>query len=217
MNFPSQHPLNQTESARPADRQRRRHPRPRADRLLGHGVRVPRCAAPHVAVAHQAGHAAHQHHRRRSLHEEQLPGLPALPGSGRRDGRRRRGHAAGADRGVPQAGHRGPAPRVRGAARRGWTRRTRAARRRRAPRRRMRWDASPISTARLAAEIWAQIRNEDWSLVSESGNSSGWAFRLWDFDKHYQHLGDSGGAASATARRRPWAARWPTRSTAGCR
>ena len=56
------------------------------------------------------------------------------------------------------------------------------------------WDASPISTARMAAEIWAQIRTEDWSLVSESGNSSGWVFRLWDFDKHYQHLGDSGGA-----------------------
>ena len=56
------------------------------------------------------------------------------------------------------------------------------------------WDATPISTGRMAAEIWAQIRTEDWSLVSESGNSSGWAFRLWDFDKHYQHLGDSGGA-----------------------
>jgi len=56
------------------------------------------------------------------------------------------------------------------------------------------WDASPISTARMAAEIWAQIKNEDWSLVSESGNSSGWVFRLWDFQKHYQHLGDSGGA-----------------------
>jgi len=56
------------------------------------------------------------------------------------------------------------------------------------------WDASPISTARMAAELWAVIRNEDWSLVSESGNSSGWSFRLWDFEKHYQHLGDSGGA-----------------------
>ena len=30
--------------------------------------------------------------------------------------------------------------------------------------------------------------------MSESGNSSGWAFRLWDFNKHYQHLGDAGGA-----------------------
>jgi thiamine pyrophosphate-dependent acetolactate synthase large subunit-like protein len=56
------------------------------------------------------------------------------------------------------------------------------------------WDATPVSTARLAAEIWAQIKTEDWSLVSESGNSSGWAFKLWDFDKHYQHLGDAGGA-----------------------
>jgi len=56
------------------------------------------------------------------------------------------------------------------------------------------WDASPISTGRMAAELWNVIRNEDWSLVSESGNSSGWAFRLWDFEKHYQHLGDSGGA-----------------------
>ena len=56
------------------------------------------------------------------------------------------------------------------------------------------WDASPISTGRMAAEIWAQIRNEDWSMVSESGNTSGWAFRLWDFDKSYRHLGDSGGA-----------------------
>jgi acetolactate synthase I/II/III large subunit len=56
------------------------------------------------------------------------------------------------------------------------------------------WDASPISTARMTAEIWAQIRTEDWSLVADSGNTSGWAFRLWDFDKHYRHLGDSGGA-----------------------
>jgi thiamine pyrophosphate-dependent acetolactate synthase large subunit-like protein len=56
------------------------------------------------------------------------------------------------------------------------------------------WDASPISTARLTAELYAAIRNEDWALVSESGNSSGWAMRLWKFDKHYQWLGDSGGA-----------------------
>ena len=56
------------------------------------------------------------------------------------------------------------------------------------------WNASPISTARLTAELWAQIKSEDWALVSESGNSSGWAMRLWSFDKHYQFLGDSGGA-----------------------
>ena len=28
------------------------------------------------------------------------------------------------------------------------------------------WDASPISTARLCAELWNQIKDEDWSLVS---------------------------------------------------
>ncbi len=56
------------------------------------------------------------------------------------------------------------------------------------------WDASPISTARLSAELWAQIRNEDWALVSESGNASGWPMRLWDFDKSYRWFGSSGGA-----------------------
>jgi len=56
------------------------------------------------------------------------------------------------------------------------------------------WNATPISTARLTAELWAQIKHEDWALVSESGNSSSWAKRLWSFDKYYQFLGDSGGA-----------------------
>jgi acetolactate synthase-1/2/3 large subunit len=56
------------------------------------------------------------------------------------------------------------------------------------------WDASPISTARMVAELGELIKNEDWSLVSESGNTSGWAMRMWNFQKHYQSLGDSGGA-----------------------
>jgi thiamine pyrophosphate-dependent acetolactate synthase large subunit-like protein len=56
------------------------------------------------------------------------------------------------------------------------------------------WTASPISTARLTAELWAQIKTEDWSLVTQSGNTSGWAMRLWNFDKHYQYLGGSGAA-----------------------
>jgi len=54
------------------------------------------------------------------------------------------------------------------------------------------WDASPISTARLFAEVWAQIRTEDWSLVSSS--QSNWAPRLWTFDKYHQFIGGSGGA-----------------------
>jgi thiamine pyrophosphate-dependent acetolactate synthase large subunit-like protein len=56
------------------------------------------------------------------------------------------------------------------------------------------WDASPISTARLSAELWAQIKSEDWSLVAESGNVSNWPMRLWAFDQHHQFLGGSGGA-----------------------
>jgi acetolactate synthase I/II/III large subunit len=56
------------------------------------------------------------------------------------------------------------------------------------------WDASPISTARLTMELWAQIRTEDWALVAESGIMSDWTARLWAFDKHYQSLGGSGGA-----------------------
>jgi acetolactate synthase I/II/III large subunit len=58
------------------------------------------------------------------------------------------------------------------------------------------WDASPISTARLCAEVWAQIKNDDWSLVSSyysSDNNGGWTRRLWDFDKSYQWLGHAGG------------------------
>jgi acetolactate synthase I/II/III large subunit len=56
------------------------------------------------------------------------------------------------------------------------------------------WDASPISTARMTTELWAQIKNEDWALVAESGIMSDWTSRLWSFDKHYQSLGGSGGA-----------------------
>jgi thiamine pyrophosphate-dependent acetolactate synthase large subunit-like protein len=55
------------------------------------------------------------------------------------------------------------------------------------------WDASPISTARLVTELYAQIRDLDWSLVSTAGNTSNWANRLWPIEKHHQWLGASGG------------------------
>jgi thiamine pyrophosphate-dependent acetolactate synthase large subunit-like protein len=56
------------------------------------------------------------------------------------------------------------------------------------------WDASPVSTARLTAEIWAQIKNDDWSLVSSYySDAGGWPRRLWDFTKPYQWLGHAGG------------------------
>jgi acetolactate synthase-1/2/3 large subunit len=56
------------------------------------------------------------------------------------------------------------------------------------------WDLSPISTARLSAEIWNAVKDMDWSLVASTGNVSGWPSRLWKFDKHYQWLGSSGGS-----------------------
>src|SRR5271166_2708744 len=55
------------------------------------------------------------------------------------------------------------------------------------------WDASPISTARLCAELWSQIKDEDWSLVSTVGFVSGWPLKLWNIDKYYQFIGGSGG------------------------
>ncbi len=54
------------------------------------------------------------------------------------------------------------------------------------------WDASPVSTARLAMEAWSVIRDRDWALVSESFFT--WPFDLWQMDRHYQHIGGSGGA-----------------------
>jgi thiamine pyrophosphate-dependent acetolactate synthase large subunit-like protein len=55
------------------------------------------------------------------------------------------------------------------------------------------WDASPIATARLSAELWAQIRHEDWSLVSDTFWVSNWPLRLWDFTRHHQYIGGAGG------------------------
>ncbi|HTG89632.1 MAG TPA: thiamine pyrophosphate-dependent enzyme [Vicinamibacterales bacterium] len=54
------------------------------------------------------------------------------------------------------------------------------------------WDASPISTARLSAEIWNQVKGEDWSLVSSDVFQSFWPTRLWDFGKHHQFIGGHG-------------------------
>jgi len=55
------------------------------------------------------------------------------------------------------------------------------------------WDASPITTARLAAELHAQIKTDDWSLVGNALRMN-WPMQLWNFDKPYQWTGTSGGA-----------------------
>lgn len=55
------------------------------------------------------------------------------------------------------------------------------------------WDGSPITTARLSAELWAQIKDQDWSLVSDVSFVSRWPLRLWSFDRQYQFIGGAGG------------------------
>ena len=55
------------------------------------------------------------------------------------------------------------------------------------------WDASPISTSRLSMELWGQLKNEDWSLVNDTVFLQNWPLRLWDVNKHYQFIGGRGG------------------------
>jgi thiamine pyrophosphate-dependent acetolactate synthase large subunit-like protein len=55
------------------------------------------------------------------------------------------------------------------------------------------WDASPVTTARLAAEVGAAVQNENWSLAV-GGASSGWTNRLWKMTEFHHHFGGSGGA-----------------------
>jgi acetolactate synthase-1/2/3 large subunit len=55
------------------------------------------------------------------------------------------------------------------------------------------WDATPISTARLSAELWNAVKGKDWASVG------GGATRLWNIDKHYQTLGGGGVGAVGSA------------------
>ena len=56
------------------------------------------------------------------------------------------------------------------------------------------WDATPISTARLSAEIWGAVKDHDWALVSVDSSLSFWPHRIWNFTKPYQFIGAAGGA-----------------------
>ena len=56
------------------------------------------------------------------------------------------------------------------------------------------WDESPVSTARLAAEVWEAVREHDWVLAP--GTASEWAYRLWDFDLPYRHVGKTLGTGT---------------------
>ena len=56
------------------------------------------------------------------------------------------------------------------------------------------WDSSPMTTARLASEVWEQIKNEDWVLTA--GTCAEWARKLWNFDRGYRHAGASLGTGT---------------------
>jgi acetolactate synthase I/II/III large subunit len=54
------------------------------------------------------------------------------------------------------------------------------------------WNGSPISTARIYAELWPLIMHEDWCLSSPSGFSGGHNAQLWEHNKPYSYLGGQG-------------------------
>lgn len=55
-------------------------------------------------------------------------------------------------------------------------------------------DASPLTTARLAQEVWDVIRGEDWVLGS--GTLRQWTRKLWDFDAPHRHPGKGLGTST---------------------
>ena len=55
------------------------------------------------------------------------------------------------------------------------------------------WDQSPVSTARIYAELWPLIMNEDWCLASPSSFSGSHHRELWAHNKPYSYLGGQGG------------------------
>ncbi len=56
------------------------------------------------------------------------------------------------------------------------------------------WGQEPISTARLAAEIWDVIRDEDWVWVH--GSLSGWERRLWELKDGSRCIAGGGGTGT---------------------
>lgn len=54
------------------------------------------------------------------------------------------------------------------------------------------WDLSPVSTARIYAELWPLIMDDDWCLASPSNFSGGHHRQLWEHNKPYSYLGGQG-------------------------
>jgi acetolactate synthase-1/2/3 large subunit len=56
------------------------------------------------------------------------------------------------------------------------------------------WDSSPIALARLASEVWEQIKDADWVLTGNAFEQ--WALKLWNFDRPYRHAGKALGVGT---------------------
>ena len=81
------------------------------------------------------------------------------------------------------AARRGKWGKLQAKARRGWERQARK-----------NWNATPMTTGRLAFEMWDVIKDEDWVLTA--CNLSGWTNRLWNFDKPYRYPGNALGTST---------------------
>ncbi len=55
-------------------------------------------------------------------------------------------------------------------------------------------DMSPVSTSRLASEVWEVVQDYDWVLTANT--VAHWAKRTWNFDKPYRHPGVHLGTAT---------------------
>jgi thiamine pyrophosphate-dependent acetolactate synthase large subunit-like protein len=53
------------------------------------------------------------------------------------------------------------------------------------------WDAKPVTTARLGAQLWNTVKNEKWCLAVVGQTP---ARNLWPATEHYNFIGGSGGA-----------------------
>ncbi len=51
------------------------------------------------------------------------------------------------------------------------------------------WNQSPVSTARIFAELWPLIKDHDWCLASGTIFAGSHHVQLWDHDRPYSYLG----------------------------
>jgi acetolactate synthase-1/2/3 large subunit len=54
------------------------------------------------------------------------------------------------------------------------------------------WDASPIAISRTCMELWAHLKDVDWTMPTETVFLSDYPHRLWNIDKPHNWIGGSG-------------------------